>query len=327
MMPALAEAMASKHKFRTYYYGNFSGRGPRAGEADTRSWQAFSPAPRVGTNYVGLRNRMAILSEAYSYLDFHKRVDVTEAFVEEILRYSAEHADEMRSVCARADADVISRATEGKLGDLGIDSDFQALPDKVEILLGKVTRVKNPRSGKEMTAMVEDQITPVKMLDYGIFAPRRSIPRARTYFLPDGPAIRAAIGKLHEHGVTVERLTDPLTTQVRSFVVDKVSRSERAYQNHREVKVTGKYETQNATFPAGTLVVRSGQPLGLLASYLLEPESDDGLTTWNFFDSTLASGKPHPVRLSDEALKAATRIEQTTPAEPLPPPGASRSGR
>jgi len=87
MMPALTEAMATKHKFRTYYYGNFSGRAPRApGEADTRSWEAFSPAPRVGTNYVGLRNRLAILSEAYSYLDFRSRVEVTEAFVEEIFR-------------------------------------------------------------------------------------------------------------------------------------------------------------------------------------------------------------------------------------------------
>src|SRR5579871_5511472 len=101
MMPALADAMSSKHHFRTYYYGNFTGRAPRAGEEDKRSWQAFSPAPRVGTNYVGMRNRMAILSEAYSYLDFHKRIDVTESFVEEILRYSADHADEIRSVCAK----------------------------------------------------------------------------------------------------------------------------------------------------------------------------------------------------------------------------------
>jgi hypothetical protein len=26
------------------------------------------------------------------------------------------------------------------------------------------------------------------------------------------------------------------------------------------------------------------QPLGNLAFYLLEPQSDDGLVTWNFFD-------------------------------------------
>ena len=42
-------------------------------------------------------------------------------------------------------------------------------------------------------------------------------------------------------------------------------------------------------FPAGTLVVRTAQPLGNLAAYLLEPESDDGLIVWNAFDRALVS--------------------------------------
>jgi hypothetical protein len=32
-----------------------------------------------------------------------------------------------------------------------------------------------------------------------------------------------------------------------------------------------------------------------LVFYLLEPESDDGLTTWNFFDAYLEAGKTFPV--------------------------------
>jgi hypothetical protein len=41
--------------------------------------------------------------------------------------------------------------------------------------------------------------------------------------------------------------------------------------------------------------VRTKQPLGRLVFYLLEPESDDGLTTWNFLDSDLNNGSAHPV--------------------------------
>jgi hypothetical protein len=33
----------------------------------------------------------------------------------------------------------------------------------------------------------------------------------------------------------------------------------------------------------------------LLAVYLLEPQSDDGLVTWNFFDSQLKPGGLYPV--------------------------------
>jgi len=306
-MPALADAMA-KHKYRTYYYGNFMGRAPAAGEPDSRSWQAFSPAPRVGTNYVGLRNRMAILSEAYSYLDFHKRIDVTEAFVEEILRYSADRADEIRALCAQADADTIARASSGKSFDLGIDSDFQALPDKVEILVGRVTHIKNPRSGREMTAMLEDDFTPVKMLDYGIFTPKRAIPRAPAYFLQSGSETHVAIQKLLAHGIAVEQLTSPITAQVQSFIVDRISHAQRPFQGHREEQLTGWYKAESLEFAAGAYVIRTTQPLGLLASYLLEPESDDGLTTWNFFDPLISSGKPHPVHKSDGPFTAPARI-------------------
>jgi dipeptidyl aminopeptidase/acylaminoacyl peptidase len=41
--------------------------------------------------------------------------------------------------------------------------------------------------------------------------------------------------------------------------------------------------------------VRTAQPLGPLAAYLLEPQSDDGLVTWNFFDAALHEGGDFPV--------------------------------
>ena len=42
-------------------------------------------------------------------------------------------------------------------------------------------------------------------------------------------------------------------------------------------------------FPSGTFYVSTAQPLANVAAYLLEPESDDGLVVWNFFDRYLAS--------------------------------------
>jgi hypothetical protein len=53
-------------------------------------------------------------------------------------------------------------------------------------------------------------------------------------------------------------------------------------------------------FPAGTVVVRTAQPLGSLIAYLLEPQSNDGLMTWNYFDRYLVpqwggAYNPYPV--------------------------------
>ena len=41
--------------------------------------------------------------------------------------------------------------------------------------------------------------------------------------------------------------------------------------------------------------MRAGQPYGLLVFYLLEPESEDGLAQWSFFDNILAAHADFPV--------------------------------
>jgi hypothetical protein len=49
------------------------------------------------------------------------------------------------------------------------------------------------------------------------------------------------------------------------------------------------------TLAAGSYVVRAGQPFGLLAFYLLEPESEDGLAQWSFLDNILVAHADFPV--------------------------------
>jgi hypothetical protein len=58
---------------------------------------------------------------------------------------------------------------------------------------------------------------------------------------------------------------------------------------------------------AGSVVVRTNQPLGRLVFYLLEPDSNDGLTTWNAFDEGLVAGSTHPVLKSASGQALQTR--------------------
>jgi Zinc carboxypeptidase len=295
MMPAIGKAMLAQHKFRTYYYGNFEGEGPKPGAPGKRRWEAFTHQPRIGQNYVGFRNRLTILSEAYSYLDFHRRVEVTEAFVEEILKYSAAHGAEMSQLANQVDLDTIRRGLAGPPLQMGVEYEMKPLAKPVEILVGEVTKVKNPRSGRDMTVMLEDKFTKVVMQDFGVFAAKRSVTTARAYLFRREDGTRAVIEKLLQHGIAVEELTEPLTTEVESFVIDSVKKAGRPFQGHTAVTLTGTYKKETITFPAGAILVRAAQPLGTLAAYLLEPESDDGLTTWNFWDAYLDQGKVHPI--------------------------------
>jgi hypothetical protein len=305
MMPALEKAMLKNHKFRTYYYGNFTGFSnlPKAGEKTT--WEAFTHQPRIGQNYGGLRNRLTILSEAYSYLPFKRRIEVTERFVEEIFKFCAANSAQIMQLTKAVDEETVRRFSGSEAVDLGIAFKSIPLPKPVEILVGAVEKIKNPRSGKEMTAMIEDKITPMKMEDFGMFAATRSARAPRAYLFKPDPKI---VEKLLQHGITVEELTAELSTEVEALTIQTFEKSRRQFQGHFEARLTGTYKTEKVTFPAGTILVRTAQPLGRLAFYLLEPESDDGLMTWNFFDAYLETGKTFPVHKLMRSENIAARL-------------------
>jgi hypothetical protein len=309
LMPALRSAMLSTHRFRTYYYGNFGESPLKPPPDEGRTWVAFDHRPRLGQNYVGLRNRIAILSEAYSYLDFRDRIAVTEAFVTEILRYVAEHDRTIVTLLGELDAETIRQAQSDEPIALGVEVRPRPLPEKVPILVGKTTTKLNPRSGKEMTVVVPDAAEPVLMTDYGLFEASRAVPVARAYAIPSDGRTAAAIERLQQHGVTVEELVEPWSGNTHEFLVESIERASRPFQGRHGVTLHGKETTRDITLPAGTIIVRLAQPLGRLVAYLLEPESDDGLIAWGLLDEALAAEQPAPIVKLMRPTGLVTRIK------------------
>jgi hypothetical protein len=310
VLPAVQQALAAKHGFRTYYYGNFSpeagaGERPRVDPAEPGDtvWRTFDHRPRFGNNYVGLRNRLAILSEAYSYLDFERRVRVTEVFVEEVLSTTAANAALITALTAALDAE-----TSATRGDLGVAFRNTALPAEVDILVGDIDKRLNPRSGREMLVMSGDSV-PVRMKDYGTFEATRTLPMPDGWVIPkwavDSGSYAAALERLRWHGLTLRPTGGDARIEVERFVVRSLTKAERPFQGRREATLTGTYETVTLSLPGGSLFVPAAQPLARLAFYLLEPQSDDGLATWNLIEQGLAPGEIYPVYrvLSAAALR------------------------
>jgi len=318
ILPAVQQAVLKSHSFRTYYYGNFASESGIAREnarVDPASpgdtvWRTFDHRPRFGNNYVGLRNRLAILSEAYSYLDFQGRVRATEAFVHECFRVIAVNASRLTALTSQLDGETVGygrgsvvqaggrRAGEPVAPVFGVEFRMTALAQPVDILVGDVEKKLNPRSGREMLVMSE-KVTPVRMKDYGTFAATRTVALPRGWLIPrphvESGRYAAAIDRLRWHGLQVQRVAADSTVDVERFIVQTLTKAERPFQGHHEARLTGKYEPAQLSAQEGALFIPAGQPLGRLAFYLLEPESDDGLVMWNLIENGLAPGETYPI--------------------------------
>ena len=293
--------------WRTHAYGNFTTEGqlersqerPAMPGAGATAWRTFDCRPRFVTNGVGLRNRVAILSEANSYLSFGRRIEVTEAFVETLLAQVARRASEVKSLIDDLDRDTVAAGSRGTLGPLGTSG--RLTPFSVgasPILIGDVESQINPRSGRTMTVMKETVARLQLMQEYGFFAPVDAIVAPRAYaVVADGTGAAERIRALLAlHGIRTERVASPRAVGAEAVVPGGIARNERAAQGHEEIRlVNSRRERRTLSLPTGSLIVPMDQPLARLAFHLLEPTSDDGVVTWNVLDDWLAEGRDVPI--------------------------------
>jgi hypothetical protein len=280
-LPAAQAYMKEDRGWESFYYGNAS---QREG-ADVPGWYTFDYRPRFNNNYLGLRNRFAILSEAYSYATFEERVLATKSFVEGAVRFAHLNASRIRQAVSEADRSPVAGTTLG----------VRAEPHdggEITILMGEVDEVRNPYSGATLLER-RDVIRDVSMIDYGTFETVESASVPAYYVVPADQ--RGVLEKLADHGVMMEPLASPREATVEVFRIDSTSVAAREFQGHRERTVFGHYEDVTQRLPAGAVVVRTDQPLGRLVFTLLEPRSDDGLLNWNVLDDFVERGGVYPI--------------------------------
>ncbi len=280
MMPAVQERLQNHYNIDNCFYGNFiDNKEPEKG------WRFGASAPRYMTNYVGLRNRMAILNENYVYADYKSRVIGTYHLLHSILDYSAAHKAEIKKQVYAADY-----RTQNKGSDPQENHKFALkykaipTPEKITIKTFEVEEYVDANGRYRYRPTEIKKTVTVPYFADCVATEESQFPFAYiiTNLDPD------IIANMKAHGILIEKLTKDTDVQVEKFTFSEITAGRSLNQGHFNTTYKGEFLTDTIAFKKGTLIVRTGQPLGNLIAYLFEPDTDDGYLYWNFFNKYLA---------------------------------------
>lgn len=279
MLPAIQQILEKKYKTLGLPYGD-----PVDFKEMDKGWRTFSHQPRYLTNYIGLRNRLSILDENYVYAPFKDRVMGCYNFLRAILDETYSRAEEIKRLVAEADRKTVTTGLNPSEKDLfAVEFDLKPLPQPITIRGYEMEII--PREGGFPQIKPTEKKKTYTVPYLADFVAKRSVRFPHAYLITVND--QEIINKLKQHGIIVERLTQPARLEVEIYELKELKASERPFQGHRLNTLKGEFRSETRDFPAGTFFVTTAQPLGRLVAYLLEPESDDGLFVWNFFDRYL----------------------------------------
>ncbi len=282
LLSTVRSRMDKEHSQKTQDYGNVEGR------TGQRAWRTFGEEGRYVTNYVGLRNRVSILSEAASFLPFKTRVETTLYFVKTILEEIARRPSRVTSLTRDADKKVTDWGRKPETAPpLGVRFEMDSRGEE-DIPLEK------PKPGEQIDRRkAPTDLEMNKLLIFDRFKSTKTAKLPAAYIIPGEFTNVAEL--LRRHGIKVEMLKSAWNGEADVFTIKEMVQAPEAFQGHRLVRLEGTFATGKAEAPAGSFIVRLAQPLGILIFNLLEPESLDGVAAWGFLEGRLNTGTNYPI--------------------------------
>jgi zinc carboxypeptidase len=280
-LPVVRERMQRRHGQQTFTYGNFRSQDP---DSLVLGWETYDARPRFGTNWMGLRGRLAVLSEGYSNADFRTRIQATYNFVAEVLSLAAEQRSTIKSL--------VQASSQWKTDSVAVRS--MLAPPTIQPVIAEITRSAGDGTGGFARRQRTGVYRSIRMPVFGRFTAARKELFPAAYLVP--PRLRSVVDLLQRQGVVVDSLTERWRGPVQAFAIESLT-VDPLFEGHRTVQAEGRWagEPGDTAITAGWYLIPTAQPLGVLAAYLLEPASEDGVVTWNLLDRELQPGTTYPI--------------------------------
>jgi len=275
MLPTITEMVKEKYDldFGPYGWYNLREGWP------PKSIQTYNHHPRYLVNQMGLRNRMAILSETFAHDRFYHRINAAYAFGEQILAFFAEEGSQIKALNDAADEKMDK--VQGELKGVR----FTKKPLSETFTLKTYDYTSYTTTDGNLSYVRAPGIVHYKNIqNYSAFEPTESMRIPKAYYVPK--ELTAVIDQLKILGIEMQPLNKKMNANVEPFMIRNYKQADRAFQGHKMVEIT-EYtlnKPEKRRLEANGFLVPTNQKLGYLAFYVLEALSDDGLVAWNFLD-------------------------------------------
>jgi len=288
MLPQIDERFEQRTGRLAFWYGSFEGEFGEVDRGHTR-WESFPAEPRFGTTYIGLRNRLSVLVESYTYAPYRERVEATRDFVHASLEWIASNSDSILDTINAADSAPSGWRTKPEAQPVfSTRSEARAQSERVNIAGFE----EHTKDGRSVSTGIPQEYSVELMTD---FVSERWVTRPRAYLIPPDARFDSIVETLRLHGIIVGAIDNAGTFEIEEYVISTAKPASRLFQGHALVRCETRSRITERVIDAGWRLVSLDQPLANLAQALLEPTAEDSLATWNRFDEWMRPDAEYPI--------------------------------
>ena len=238
----------------------------------------FLTGPNFSNVYADLRHLPGILVENHSLKPYKQRVLGTYVLLEETMKLIGKETSAlMESITKDESIRSENVVLTWKAPDVKKPSS-----DSIFHLGFKSKREISDLTGGEVTRWSQE-IENKKIPFYDLKEVEITVKTPKGYWVPS--FCTEVLERLKFHGIQLEISKQSTTVQLGMYRIKNPKFNSQPFEGRIQVKGNPIPETQSVTMPAGSAWISTDQPLGELASLLLEPACPESFLQWGFFHS------------------------------------------
>lgn len=235
----------------------------------------WTASPRFSNGYGDVRQLPTILVENHSLKPYRQRVLGSYVLIKACLGYIGAQRESLRQAIAadvahRPQIQVLDWAYDKTPEFIAFDGiDYQGYEDSI-----------TGQSEVKWTGLARHYD---KLPQYWQRIPKVEVRVPAAYIIP--PQYHEVISRLKQHGIAMTQLTASKAQSLEQLGVESFEFGKTPFEGRMQVTASFNRNKMTVDVPQGAVRIATDQPLGRLATALLEPEAPDSFFRWGFFNS------------------------------------------